>query len=126
IVRTADGARALVIVAGERRAQEVRGRERAAAITAPAHLVQVAAAHEGRVLARLIGTQMGYQAAIAERGGVAIDDKHASPKPSVRDHLPGAAVGVHVARQRRSLAIPPADVAGPDPAGARDGVSAGA
>ena len=55
---------------------------------------------------------MGDQAAIAERGGVAIDDEHAFLEPDLRDHLSGTAVGVHIACERHPLAMPSTDGAG--------------
>jgi hypothetical protein len=56
-------------------------------------------ADERGVLRRLVGGKMRHETTIAEGGGVAIHDEHASPGSRQGDHLPKASFGSDVAAQ---------------------------
>jgi hypothetical protein len=56
-------------------------------------------AYECGVLGRLVGGKMRHETTVAEGGGVAVNDEHASPGSGQGDHLPKASLGSDVAAQ---------------------------
>ena len=84
----------LVGCVAQRNDVRVLGGQRPASTRARSELLQITAANQPSVVDRLVGGQVGKQAAVATGGAVAVDDQNAAGGGLPCDHFAGAAVAV--------------------------------